>query len=164
MAEWAEPLTGTLRQTVIWLAALLLAHPSVADPAQSGAKEQMPLTAALQMQAQCARQAGSLVREMGGTGERRVGPTVTFTDFQSHYNTSLKKCFVLIQTTWTAGEGSGNRLVDLLEAYERRDYAQYTSWPTRADPVNCELMPSLNEKTFCHSEDEFMAFVAQYME
>ncbi len=124
----------------------------------------MPLTAALQMQGQCARQADKLVRDMGGAGETKQGNTVSFTDFQSHYNTSLKKCFVLIQTTWTGGEGIGNRLVDLMDAYERRDYAQFNSWATRADSVNCELAPSLTDKTFCHSEDEFRAFVARYME
>jgi hypothetical protein len=57
-----------------------------------------------------------------------------------------------------------------MDANERRQYATYL-WISRQDkkywevpPTTCELTPSLREKKFCTSREEFDAFIASYME
>ncbi len=90
-------------------------------------------------------------------------------DYQSHYNSNLKKCFVLVQTNRMLGEDSIVS-VYLADAYERRTYADYL-WIWRENkgysetaPSKCELVPSLREKRDCKTREEFDAFIANYME
>jgi hypothetical protein len=90
-------------------------------------------------------------------------------DYQSHYNTKLKKCLLLIEATRMLG-GENMTTVYLSDAYERRPYANYM-WMSRKDkkywevpPTECELVPSLRNKRNCTSREEFDAFVAEYME
>jgi hypothetical protein len=66
--------------------------------------------------------------------------------------------------------GKSSTSKNLYDAIERRFYAAYL-WTSRADkkywevpPMVCELTPSHGEKKYCKSEDEFNAFVAEYME
>jgi hypothetical protein len=58
----------------------------------------------------------------------------------------------------------------LADAYEQRVYGHYV-WTSvegkkfwDVPPVICELIPSIAQKTFCSSPEEFDAFVAKYME
>jgi hypothetical protein len=57
----------------------------------------------------------------------------------------------------------------LYDAAERRVYAAYlwisgTKKYWEVPPSQCELTPSYTEKRFCKTEDEFNAFIAEYME
>jgi len=70
--------------------------------------------------------------------------------------------------TVTKGNIVNNRL--LIDAYEQREYAEYT-WMSRKDkkywevpPSICKLIPLSTSEQFCKSENEYKAFVANYME
>jgi hypothetical protein len=59
-----------------------------------------------------------------------------------------------------------------MDAYENREYASYFWIPDprgvkkywEMPPNSCELTPSIREKRFCTSEEEYDEFVAGYME
>ena len=126
----------------------------------------------LDLQATCAAQARKAFneweREWKNDPEVKAGKTwKTFsTDYQSHYNTKLKKCLMLITMMGNQSQTS----VYLSDAYERRIYASYLwfAHETKKDwevpPITCELVPPLRQKKHCTSREEFDAFVADYME
>jgi hypothetical protein len=127
----------------------------------------------LDLQATCATQARKAFQEW--ENEWRTGPfgrgyTTVSSDYQSHYNTKIKKCLLLIEATRMLGKNQISTFVNLIDAYERRPYASYV-WSTRENkkywevpPTVCELTPSLRKKTDCTTREEFDAFVAEYME
>jgi hypothetical protein len=86
-------------------------------------------------------------------------------DHQSHYNTKLKKCFLLREEIrmLIANTSTSKSLTD---AFERRTYATYLQITFRRKDATtyCELMPSLQRKQDCSTLEEFNAFVAPYME
>jgi hypothetical protein len=126
----------------------------------------------LDFQAMCATQARKAFQEWEierTESAKKFGSTVVSSDYQSHYNTKLKKCLILIQATTTRGDQVSTS-VHLSDAYERREYAFYL-WISKQDkkywevsPSSCELIPSLRQKTSCTTREEFDNFVAQYME
>jgi hypothetical protein len=88
--------------------------------------------------------------------------------YQSHYDTKLQKCLMLIDQTQALGDQmwTGATLTD---AYERRVYAVYI-WISQENkkysevpPIVCELIPFLADKRNCTNREEFDAFVAGYM-
>ena len=90
-------------------------------------------------------------------------------DYQNHFNTRLKKCFVLIESRGSVSEEYFNSAL-LMDANERRVYASYV-WNSmkgkkywEVPPLACQLVPISEEKTECSSREEFDAFVAKYME
>ena len=113
----------------------------------------------LDLQATCAAQARKAFHEF--EREWKTDPKAfktLSTDYQSHYNTKLKKCLMLITMMGNQSQTS----VYLSGAYERRIYAEYRSG--EVPPITCELVPSLRQKKNCTSREEFDAFVADYME
>jgi hypothetical protein len=122
----------------------------------------------LDLQATCATQAKKVFQEWEteakGFGSKRVSA-----DYQSHYNTKIKKCLVLINTLDQVG-GEFLTGINLLDAFERRYYASY-GWSSKpgkkyweVPPLICELIPSSRQKKICTTQEEFEAFVAEYME
>jgi len=126
----------------------------------------------LDFQATCAAQSRKAFQEYeyeftngpGGKHFRTIS-----SNYQSHYNTKLKKCMALIESTRMLANQSSTSLI-LTDAFERRDYAYYL-WVSRegkkyweVPPSQCELIPSLREKKNCTTREEFDAFVAGYME
>ena len=123
----------------------------------------------------CARQAETVFRERGYSKDitRPKGDMSSSNDvianFESHYNTVLDKCFVLLEIFGVGVSNAGFQIRSLLDAYEGRTYAEYawgptdsnTSWQVRP---YCRLIPSDNDQSNCHSEAEFNAFIAHYME
>jgi hypothetical protein len=93
-------------------------------------------------------------------------------DYESHFNTKMKKCLILIQsvTTIPSLDGNSSNTVTLMDAYERHVYAYYlwTSSPTKkyweVKPMSCELIPAVQPKKNCADREEFDAFVAGYLE
>jgi hypothetical protein len=116
----------------------------------------------LDLQATCAAQArkafNEFEREWKNDPAGKAFKTLS-TDYQSHYNTKLEKCLMLITMMGNQSQTS----VYLSDAYERRIYAEYTKY-WEVPPITCELVPSLREKKHCNSREEFDAFVAGYME
>lgn len=90
--------------------------------------------------------------------------------YQSHYNTKLKQCLMLIKRSRDFSLDK-TMLYEwyLVDAVERRYYAfygenmRYEGGPKRTFE-SCELTPSLRQKTLCKTREEFDAFVAEYME
>jgi hypothetical protein len=101
--------------------------------------------------------------------QRLILPTLKTlsADYQSHYNTTLHRCFMTILTTME--NGSTNKW--LIDAFENRLFAFYLWMPDpkgakkywEVRPLSCELTPSIREKHLCSSEDEYEEFVAAYM-
>jgi hypothetical protein len=126
----------------------------------------------LDFQAMCATQSRKTFQEYENefkTGSSGNMYRTVSSDYQSHYNTKLKKCLLLIEATRMLGEQTSTSAY-LSDAYERREYASYL-WISQKDkqfwevpPSHCELMPSLRNKKNCTSREEFDAFVAEYME
>ena len=119
-------------------------------------------------QERCAAQAQKAFQQL--ENERKTAPfanetSIISSDYESHYNTKLKKCLMLIETQMSTGN-----LVTLMDAYERRGFASYV-WVMcegkkywEVPPTFCELTPTHSEKKYCADRDGFDAFVASYME
>jgi hypothetical protein len=90
-------------------------------------------------------------------------------DYQSHYDTKIGKCLMLVETSDLVN-GETSNTAYLIDANERRPYATYV-WMSRkgkkyweVPPLACELAPSLRDKKDCKTREEFDAFVAKYLE
>jgi hypothetical protein len=126
----------------------------------------------LDQQERCAQQARRAFQELNTenrTEGQRFRMTVMSADYQSHYNTRLGKCLMLVETTYMSGS-EFTTTAQLMDAKERRLYATY-GWRSKegkryweVPPTTCELTPSLREKKLCSSREEFDAFAANYME
>lgn len=118
----------------------------------------------LQQQEACARQAKLAFEEYNSLNHNPLA------DYQSHYNTKLNKCLILIDDQMVPSGKEFLTTAMLMDAFERRVYGSY-SWRSQPNkkywevpPITCELIPTTREKTFCRSRDEFDAFVSKYME
>jgi hypothetical protein len=120
----------------------------------------MALGQSLQEQATCAQQAKAAFQDY------KEGAPPGFSDYQSHYNKELNKCFILINQK-SELNGQPVMAIELYDAVERRWLASYTQLTKerREYLLNCELKPTSQEKeTICKSKQEFDAFVSKYME
>jgi hypothetical protein len=127
------------------------------------------------LQERCTRQAETVFRDRGYSKDitkpkgDESGSNDVIADFESHYNTVLDKCFVLLEIFGVGVSNAGFQIRSLLDAYEGRTYAEYAWGPTdskkswQVQPY-CRLIPSHNDQSNCHSEAEFNAFIAHYME
>jgi hypothetical protein len=122
-------------------------------------------------QERCAAQARKAFQEW--EADSKKGPLghlyETQSDYESHYNTKVKKCLMLIENTSTPASGVGNisTSATLMDAYERHVYAYYL-WITKegrkyweVPPADCELNPVQQQKKICTSREAFDAFVAE---
>jgi hypothetical protein len=128
----------------------------------------------LDQQERCAQQAKGAYAETEAEFEAynraQTQKTVRVSgDYQSHYNVKLGKCLMLVETRNMIGS-QFTTLAYVRDPNERRQYATYV-WISRegkkyweVPPVDCELTPSLHEKRFCKTREEFDEFVAPYME
>jgi len=128
----------------------------------------------LDQQERCAQQARKSFQELDAKDraeQKQLGQSRMSGDYQSHYNTKLGKCLMLIELMDMMGSGGQTSTTAyVMDANERRMYAIYV-WMSRQDkkywevpPAACELSPSLQEKKPCASREEFDTFVARYME
>jgi hypothetical protein len=122
----------------------------------------------------CARQAETVFRERGYSKDitRPKGDTSGSNDvianFESHYNTVLNKCFMLLEIFGVGTSNAGFQIRSLLDAYEGRTYAEFAWGPTESSKSAevrpyCRLMASRDEQSDCHSEAEFNTFVDRYI-
>jgi hypothetical protein len=113
-----------------------------------------------QEQATCAQQAKAAFQDY------KEGAPPGSSDYQSHYNKELNKCFILINQK-SELNGQPIMATELYDAVERRWLASYTQLTKERKEylLNCELKPTSREKeTICKSKQEFDAFVSKYME
>ena len=127
---------------------------------------------ALDLQAMCAAQAKKAFQEYAAEDKAenaKLGMSTLSVDYQSHYNTKIKKCLIFTEKTYPSGKQTG-MAANLWDAFERRNYANWlwVSHETKKyweqPPISCELTRSYNDKKFCKTREEFDAFVAEYME
>jgi hypothetical protein len=114
----------------------------------------------LQEQATCAQQAKAAFQDY------KEGAPPGFSDYQSHYNKELNKCFILINQK-SELNGQPVMATELHDAVERRWLASWTQLTKEGKEyvLNCELKPASQEKeTICKSKQEFDAFVSKYMQ
>ncbi|MFL6796280.1 MAG: hypothetical protein ACJ8F3_02590 [Xanthobacteraceae bacterium] len=126
----------------------------------------------LDQQERCAQQASRAFQQIDTEAKatnKRMGFSPVSNDYQSHYNTKIGKCLILVETATMLGDQL-NTSANLMDAIERRYYASYL-WISRKDNKNgqvlpsiCELIPSVRAKKLCTSREEFDEFVAGYME
>lgn len=126
----------------------------------------------LDQQERCAQQARRAFQELDSKDRiegKQLGMTRTSGDYQSHYNTKLGKCLMLVETTDMFGS-SPSTTAYVMDANERRVYATFV-WMNlqgkkywEVPPTTCELTPSLREKKLCATREEFDAFISSYME
>ena len=128
----------------------------------------------LDQQERCAQQAKRAYAELetqNGADTQKMGiETVRlWGDYQSHYNVKLGKCLMLVERSDMLGSQSITTAY-VMDANERRQYATYV-WMSRegkkyweVPPMACELTPSLREKRFCKTREEFDEFAEPYME
>jgi len=120
-------------------------------------------------QERCAAQARKAFQEWENIS-KKVPLVETLSSYESHYNTKISKCLIVISgmSTLASGKGSVTTSVTLMDAYERYVYANYIgiSSPTKKEvpPLDCELIPTFPKKKICANRHEFDAFVAGYME
>ena len=128
----------------------------------------------LDLQATCSAQAKRAFQEYSAedkTESARLGMSTLSIDYQNHYNTKINRCLILTEKTSSAG-GRTSTSVNLWDAPERRNYANWL-WQSHATkkywevaPIARELARNYRDKKNCASreEEEFDAFVAEYME
>ena len=119
------------------------------------------------LQEKCTGKAEEVFQSLGYGGTKSNGD---MSAYQSHFNTKLGKCFMAIESTTVTKNGNIVNSKFLLDAYEQREYAEYT-WISRNNkkywevpPFICKLIPSTASEQFCKTEDEYNKFVTNYME
>ncbi len=98
----------------------------------------------LQEQAMCAAQAERAYRDWNNAGSIREIKSLT-ESYQSHYNTKLDKCLILIDWTYEY-KGQLTTLEQLLDAFERHVFANYI---VNSSAQICQLTPTLDKTTNC---------------
>jgi hypothetical protein len=118
----------------------------------------------LDLQERCGTQAEKVFKQWKSEDEQEAkrlnlpALNTVSSDYQSHYNATLSRCFMTMLATM--GNGSTNKW--LVDAYENRlpDPKRVKKyWEMR--PISCELTP-VREKRLCSSEDEYDTFVATF--
>lgn len=133
----------------------------------------------LDMQARCASLARKTFEDFENEAKANqtalLGESHGSADYQTHYNTKLKKCMMLITRSQVfSAVGTAWTFWFLEDAVERRFFATYSEarlldpelakrTGQRNLPI-CELTPSVRQKTLCKTREEFDAFVAEFME
>jgi hypothetical protein len=123
----------------------------------------------------CARQAEKVFRDRGYSKdvtrpkEDNSGRYDVIANFESHYNTELNRCFMLLEIFGVGASNAGFQIRSLFDAYEGHIYAEF-AWGPAEDKKYfdvrpyCRLMSSYNDQSNCGSETEFNAFITRYME
>jgi hypothetical protein len=125
----------------------------------NGKVETRVKSTSLELQGQCSKQA----RDQYDSKGWREEPMASYTN---HYNDKLNKCFLLIQNTALPKTKTELvvRMRVLIDAFEGKAYAGFTSVGSRAMPDICNVTSLTGEEKQCHSSDEFDELVKQYME
>lgn len=123
----------------------------------------------------CAVQAETVFRERGYSKDVTAqkgdesGSYDVIANFESHYNTTLNRCFMLLEIFGVGVSNVGFQIRSLLDPFEGQTYAEYAWGPTESNKhwevrPYCRLMPSRDNQRNCDSEAEFNAFITRYME
>lgn len=131
--------------------------------------------ASLDSQKRCALQAETVFRQGGYSKDitkpkgDESGNYDVIANFESHYNITLNKCFMLLEIFGVGVSNAGFQIRSLLDPFEGRTYAEYAWGPSESNKhwevrPYCRLMSAQDDQTNCHSEAEFNAFITRYMQ
>ncbi len=130
----------------------------------------------LDLQERCAADAGNTFRQLQDENDAKYNPSTliqkSVDNFQSHYNTRLNRCLLLINRVsvlpLSTNLSNQQRQSVLVDANERRYYATYIETQlaeeTKPKIDRCELRSTMRSRTACSTRGEFDAFVAAYLE
>lgn len=110
------------------------------------------------------KQCQAVGREQFGAAGLTDDPSASFV---SHYNEHFKRCFIEYDDSFA--NGAGQTVVNRsLNDAAGREYADFVAienggGDSRASAVLCEVILRSGEKLDCHSEQEFDAFVQNYL-
>jgi hypothetical protein len=136
----------------------------------------MARSQSLDVQERCASDARKAFQELEDENKAKYNQSTLIdkggSDYQSHYNTKLGRCLMLINRRsvlpLATNLSDQQRQSVLVDANERRYYANYieTQLAVETKPKidMCELMPGMRRKIACTTREEFDAFAATYLE
>jgi hypothetical protein len=114
----------------------------------------------LQEQQVCATKAKKYFLEQAGQA--------VSADYESHYNTKLRKCLVLIHLVKVTGPFT-SIIRQVSDVFERHIYGDYL-WQSQSgkkywevEPITCEVTPTLALRRRCRSREEFDAMISDFM-
>jgi len=112
---------------------------------------------ALDIQGKCAKQA-ELVYKQGSSSSTDVW------SFEDHYNSSLKKCFVLTTEDFmnSAEQPTGRGVFTLSDAFEQKVYGEYIGSLSETPVALCYVYSASGQEITCYSEDQFDKLISQY--
>jgi hypothetical protein len=89
--------------------------------------------------------------------------------YTNHWNPKVNKCFVLINSTWTSTNPTGEQVMsseDLYDAFGGQSYATILTSDSLFSSTTVEgcWMGNGDSRQPCKSEAEFNNFVRSYME
>jgi hypothetical protein len=130
----------------------------------------------LGVQERCAAEARKAFQELEDENRSKYNQSTVIqagaSDYQSHYNTKLDRCLILINRRsvlpLATDLSDQQRQSVLIDANERRYYGNYVETQLAAETKpkidTCELMPGMRRKSVCTTRAEFDAFAATYLE
>jgi hypothetical protein len=136
----------------------------------------MARSESLGVQERCAFEARRAFVELEDENRAKYNPSTLVnkpvSDYQSHYNTKLDRCLMLInrRSVLPLSENLSDqqRQSLLVDANERRYYATYVETQLAAETKpkieTCELTPGMRRKMPCTTREEFDAFAATDLE
>jgi hypothetical protein len=136
----------------------------------------MARSESLGVQERCASEARKAFLELEDENRAKYNPSTLIhkavSDYQSHYNTKLDRCLMLInrRSVLPLSENLSDQQREsvLVDANERRYYATYVETQlaveTKPKIDTCELTPGMRRKIPCTTREEFDAFAATYLE
>lgn len=127
----------------------------------SGAGSSVPSEARrlLELQEKCGSQARA---EFDSAGFEKYD----FVTLTNHYNQKLDKCFTQLNSmdARVAGDLSASNSVFVIDAFDGKSYGEFSAQRGKTAPSKCKVLLLSGQETTCHSEREFKAAIAQYME
>ncbi len=113
-----------------------------------------------ELQERCGKRAAEIFKEQVGGGTKRTDEGESFSTYVNHYNAKLNKCFIMVTTHFTEFKTAKYVLdIIVMDVNENKQYAVFNDAGKASGFLACEV-----KDVKCHSESEFDALVAPYME
>jgi hypothetical protein len=119
----------------------------------------------LDLQRMCAEAADKSFKLAGYKPKQDV-----INSYLNHYDSKLRKCFVLLSTYDPSTSGTISTFQELDDAFEGTTYGNFVLSQNIKGPgpvtdhfVTCQMQPPGAEQVLCHSREEWDALVNRYM-
>lgn len=114
-----------------------------------------------ELQERCERKAAEAFQREFGTGVTTTNDAQSISEFSSHYNTKLEKCFVLRKTKTIPNQNSETGVATLVTLYstdDNREYGRFAKTSKHDVPTDCRIGGKV-----CHSKQEWKMLIAPFM-